>query len=263
MLRFRVIGSWLPAQVVCRWAPGRYAPPPEVSDLIDRAWAETLARPGVQVFDGPMCRLESITASTDRLELALSRTSYKPFVGTNLSHASGIADRFGAESLANPVGVSCALVSSEGRLMLGRRNDKVAYHPARIHPFAGCLEPREPMDVFMEALRELKEELGFAPADVSERRCLGMVEDMAIRQPELVILVRTGRSASEIERQLDAGEHHATCSIEPEPDSAARAVREMRLLTPVAVGTILLWGREAFGQGWFEQTSRFVVSCGA
>ena len=47
-----------------------------------------------------------------------------------------------ADCLANPVGVSPALLSADNFLIMGRRNASVAYYPNRIHPFAGALEPR-------------------------------------------------------------------------------------------------------------------------
>src|SRR5207248_1244381 len=100
---------------------------PEVERVIDWTWARVAARPGVNLFDGPMCRLESWRAAPDRLELVLSGTSYKPFLGTNLYHPD-LADRYGREVLANPVGVSPALQTADGWLMMGRRNTSVAYY---------------------------------------------------------------------------------------------------------------------------------------
>ena len=90
-----------------------------------------------------MCRLERWTVSPDgsRLRLSLSETSYKPFYGTNMSHPE-LADRFGADVMANPVGVSPALETADGYLLLGRRNSAVAYYPGRLHPFAGCWRAR-------------------------------------------------------------------------------------------------------------------------
>ena len=68
-----------------------------------------------------MCRLERWEASPDgsRLHLSMSTTSYKPFFGTNMSHPE-LADRYGPDVLANPIGVSPALETSDGQLLLGR-----------------------------------------------------------------------------------------------------------------------------------------------
>src|SRR5687768_2708835 len=146
VLTFHAVGDWAPGDVVARWGENSRTILPEVEALIEDAWAAASRRPGVKLFDGPMCRLESWSASPARLEFVLSHGSYKPFLGTNLTHPD-LADRFGANVLANPVGVSPALETADGFLMLGWRNASVAYYPSRVHPFAGALEPRDGSDV--------------------------------------------------------------------------------------------------------------------
>src|SRR5688500_85996 len=131
-----------------------------------------------------MCRLERCEASPEALRLWVSPTSYKPFLGTNLTGVDVLAS-----ALANPLGLSAALVTSDGWLMLGRRNTSVAYYPNRTHPFAGSLEPGELTDVFKGVLRELDEELGLSEREVAEIRCLGLIEDAKLRQPEIVFSV--------------------------------------------------------------------------
>src|SRR5262249_46776634 len=149
--------------------------------LIEQAWRKAQQKLGSYLFDGPMCRLERVGTDGGRLNLLLSRTSYKVFYGTNLCH-SEIAIRHGMTALANPMGISCALISDDGYLMFGKRSDRVAYYPGRVHPFAGALEPRERLDVFEDARRELNEELGLGRSDIREMLCLGLAEDRTLRQ---------------------------------------------------------------------------------
>src|SRR5688572_13684152 len=130
-------------------------------------------------------------------------TSYKPFLGTNLTHPE-LADRHGPAILANPVGVSPALITADGWLMMGRRNASVAYYPNRVHPFAGALDPADP-DPFAAIGRELAEELGFTEDDIAidGMHCTGIAEDVSIRQPELIFSVVSTRTRNEIESKLD------------------------------------------------------------
>lgn len=241
----------------CRWTSSTFAPTPDVQALIEQAWSEASRRPGVHLFDGPMCRLESFTAGEDRLELGFSRTSYKAFMGTNLRHAE-LADQYGWGILANPVGVSCALLSADNQLVMGQRNQRVAYYPGRIHPFAGALEPQEPLDVFAEVRRELAEELGLAGADLLELRCLGLVEDLALRQPELICLVRSGQSVDQIARQVDRGEHRSSWSVAAEEAALEAGLGEAKLLTPVGVGALLLAGRALLSVASFRRLAESV-----
>jgi hypothetical protein len=173
-------GEWSPQRVTVTWSPSTRRILPEVECAIEQAWSAAQARLGDKLFDGSMCRLECWSASGDRLDLTLSHTSYRAFLGTNLFNAH-LADTFGREVLANPVGLSTALQTADGYLVLGRRNDSVAYYPNRVHPFAGALEPAEPTDVFAEIRRELREELSLADADLTTIRCVGLAEDRSLR----------------------------------------------------------------------------------
>ncbi|HTL29947.1 MAG TPA: hypothetical protein VL282_12030, partial [Tepidisphaeraceae bacterium] len=139
MLTFRVIGDWDEDAVRVSWTASRLASNPRVERLIDTAWAGARQRKGIQLFDGPMCRLESFSATPTSLDLHVSRTSYRTFLGTNMS--LGVVGSFGPSVLANPIGLSTSMQSSDGHLLLGRRNEAVAYYPGRIHPFAGAAEP--------------------------------------------------------------------------------------------------------------------------
>jgi hypothetical protein len=232
-------GDWSPDQVRIAWSADTRRVNLEVERAIDVAWSAAVARLGDKLFDGPMCRLERWSASPQRLELTLSRTSYRTFLGTNLYNAQ-LADTHGRDALANPVGLSTALQSSDGFLVLGRRNDSVAYYPERVHPFAGALEPGDTTDVFSEIRRELHEELEFTDADILDIRCVGLAEDRSLRQPELIFIASTSRSRAAIEAGLDRTEHHAVYAVPAERAAVERAMAEP-VLTPVAVASLSLW----------------------
>ncbi len=264
LVRIHQFGDWDESQVRTDWGDSSHRVPAEARELIDLAWDRASGRPGIKLFDGPMCRLERWAAPEGRLlQLTLSRTSYKLFLGTNMCHPE-LADRFGDQVLANPVGVSPALETADGFLMLGRRNAQVAYYPSRVHPFAGCLEPVEGNcgagseqrgpDVFAAVRRELFEELGLGAPQVPIIRCIGSAEDVCLRQPELIFHVKCTLTRSQIERQVARDEHHESWSV-PATQSGVDAGLTNPELTPVAVASLLLWGRIAFGPKWFEASS--------
>ena len=211
----------------------------EVERLIEQTWARETSRPGVHLFDGPMCRLESFDASPDKLHLVVSDTSYRPFVGTNL-HNSHLASEYGRDVLANPIGVSTLLETADRFLMLGRRNSSVAYYPDRIHPFAGTIDPNDGEDPFAAAYRELSEELSLAPGDVTELRCVGLVEDSALLQPELMFLARTELTRENVEHRVDRAEHHATWSAMASRLDIESVIRDPSF-TPIGTASLVLW----------------------
>ena len=65
MLTIHAAGDWRQDQVHAR----RFGEPrrvvPEIEKLIDQAWTELLEEPGIKLFDGPMTRLSSHTATPD------------------------------------------------------------------------------------------------------------------------------------------------------------------------------------------------------
>lgn len=251
ILRFHAMGRWSRDRLEIKRIESTWGANAEAEGLIERAWSEAIARPGVNLFDGPMCRLESWNAAPDRLKLTLSDTTYKKFLGTNLAHPE-LADRLGQSALANPVGVSPALLTADGFIMMGRRNGSVAYYPDRVHPFAGALDPTD-ADPFEAIERELAEELSFTLADIEEIYCTGIAEDLSIRQPELIFVARCGRRRAEVEAALDRAEHHATWSTPATAEAIEAAVRSDELFTPVAIAAMLLYGRVVFGEGFFER----------
>lgn len=240
MLHFELTGRWRPPQVRATWAPSTYAPSQRVRAFIDRTWSEASAQPGRLLFDGPMCRLEHLHATPECLHLRLSRTSYRQFLGTNLA-ADAPIDRLGAAALANPVGLSTLLWTSDDYLVLGRRNARVAYYPLRIHPFAGALEPDDIDDVFAAMGRELFEELSLEPHEISDMACLGLVRDLALRQPELIFTTRTTRTRNQVDRALDRAEHASTLSFPATGEEWTDGQNEIESWTPVARATVLLW----------------------
>jgi 8-oxo-dGTP pyrophosphatase MutT (NUDIX family) len=250
-LRILAAGDWQADQVRVLSVASTWHAPPGVPALIDAAW-ETSARSGITLFDGPMCRLERFTAAAAELSLQLSETTYRIFVGTHLYH-SDLADTYGPQVLANSVGVSVLLRTADGFLLLGRRNESVVYYPGRLHPFAGALEPCDGGNPFVCARRELQEEAGLLEPDLSELRCIGIVEDHQLRQPELILRAQTPLLRAQVDARLAPEEHHELIAIEA-TDPAIRIALRDPALTPVAAGALFLWGRSEWGDLWLEQT---------
>jgi hypothetical protein len=189
--------------------------------------------------------------------MTLSQTGYKTFWGTHLCNRE-LKDTHGRGIIANSLGMSPSLETSDGYLLLGRRNDRVAYYPSRVHPFAGCTEPPTdcaPLDLFKEIRRELTEELNLTLEDVPELRCAGLVEDVSIFQPEIMFRAKSRLTRAQIESALDRTEHQATYAIAATAAGVETALADPSL-TPVAVASLLLWGHGTLGPDWFTRQSQ-------
>jgi len=91
--------------------------------------------------------------------------------------------------------------------------------------------------------------LGLTTADVPDVRCTGIAEDLSIRQPELIFLARTARTRGKIEGAVDRTEHLGTWATRAELSSIAEALAGGSEFTPVAVASLLLYARVAWGDG--------------
>jgi hypothetical protein len=255
VVQFPIIGRFEPGQVRVDWTDSRRRIDPDIEALIEQQWSAALRRPGIHLFDGAMGRLESADVRDGTLHLTLSRTSYRVFVGTNMSCGCLPADADRA-TFANPLGLSTLLISADGHLLMGRRNERVAYYPLHVHPFAGCLEPAEAVDVFDEIRRELREELSIEPAGIEQIVCLGMAEDPKLRQPELIFATRCRRALPEIAAALHPEEHRGIFTRPATQTGLESAIAADEAFTPVGLAALLLWGHHQFGQPWFQQQLR-------
>jgi 8-oxo-dGTP pyrophosphatase MutT (NUDIX family) len=212
------------------WVPSTRLTSPDADALIEEAWQATLARPGVKLFDGPVGRFESAELRDGRVRIALSHTSYRIVVGTNFCNPD-LVRTLGPSYLANPLGVSAALRSRDGRMVMGRRNQSVAYYPGLLHPFAGSVEVRPVVNLFDDIRRELREEIGFGPSDIASMRFVGIAQDRMLVHPEAIFVVDSTRAADEIIARVHDEEHAGAEAIDPNrvpPDTTpiARAAIE-------------------------------------
>jgi hypothetical protein len=269
MLNLILQGPWSAAQVVATTIESSRPIIPDIESVIAQTWSDHTARLGSALFDGPMSRLESFQTDGHQLHLNLSSTSYRIFLGTNLCHAN-LAERFGRPALANAIGMSAALLTADGKLVMGRRNDRVAYYPNRIHPFAGALEPKDVPNIFDGIRRELEEELHLRNEDVTDLRMLAIIEDRRLLQPEFIFFAQTPFTSDALRDSLDRSEHDSLWMHYASADALDNLLKKIDfegradedLFTPVAVGTLLVFGRFVFGVNWLKRHGKRFFAAG-
>jgi hypothetical protein len=266
-----VVGRFAPEQMDVRWTPQQRVSNDEVDELIEQTWHREKTRADEsqrRLFNGKLCRLVQACPSPDQLSLTLGDVTYKEFVGTNLTNAY-LRHLHGPDVLADALGVSAAVVSADGYLVLGRRSAKVAYHGGRIHPIGGIVEPAEagsdtphPAGTMVD---ELREELDILPGQIDGIECIGLVRDKHIVQPELVFDVTVSTDVAAMvagaREAKDAMEHIELVPVRHHPASVVTFMENnASQLTPVALATLLLHGLHAWGSGWFASTRGYLRS---
>ena len=257
-----IVGRFGPAEVLVRWSDDRRRSNEDVDELIEGVWqAQTrhAAENGKDLYNGRLCRLMECELAGRALRLTLAEVTYKEFVGTNLLNPQ-LRYLHGPEVLADPLGVSAAVVTADGFVLMGRRSARVFSHAGRLHPIGGIVQPGDHVgavpDVFREVLRELHEELALPAEQVETPVCLGVVRAKAILQPELIFDVSVRADVETIRRAAaeapDAAEHVEFVPIRDHPGAMVTYLEtHYEALTPVALATLLLHGQRRWGMGWF------------
>jgi hypothetical protein len=259
----QVFGRFEPGQVTTIRKDEPRGTTPEVEAAIARIWEAELSLAkefGRPLFNGPLARVLSVQINGNTLTIECGPTCYRDFLGTNLHRARDIA-AFAPQSLADAMGVSGLILTSDGFLALGRRSERVGFHAGYLHPFGGMLDERDQhgdhFDVFASITREIGEELDVVAYEISRSTVVGLVRDLSIRQPELCFEISVSLSRAALLRRFASGtqrEEHVGIELVPdEPEAIVPFLTKSEPVTPVAEAALLLHGRDRWGDEWYER----------
>jgi hypothetical protein len=257
-------GPFFDGQVRMWWCDDAPSLGEGVKALVAEIWSEEVERArrqGRNLFNGQLVRYLRHRVLDGWLEIDVGPTDYAHFLGTNVLNAHR-AEEIGWDQFSCPMGTSTTLLTADGWLLAGRRNERVAIHRGAVHTFSGGLEAGHKLtdgsfDVFSNMHRELQEELGLGGGDIVEMVCLGLICDRKVRQPELIFDTQVGLTREEIFARHDPEspneEHAEIVGCRCEPDAIMQFLESCGLTAPLTLGTFCLVGRRWFGQEWFEK----------
>ncbi len=279
-------GLYRPEQVVITYDPALRMPVDDaIQGWMDDLWQRKLAlarEKGVRLFDAPLFRLVKVKTGVEGwgqggqpqegyggaaargqtgrgqsppVHLVLGDTSYKEYVTTR--EPEFFRGR-GREELSNALGVCSVVETSDGYILLDKRQG-VDVYAGRYHVIGGFFERGLDMgvrpDPFAAMSREIREETGIQAGDMREQFCLGVVYDLATPHGELCFLTELNIGLAEVRERV------------PEDDE----VKELLALAATAEGlrdfvlshhgnisatgepNLLMYGAVRFGGGWFEE----------
>lgn len=262
-----VFGWFPPERLTVRFDASPRPTTSDLESLIATEWdrqTELARQSDRMLFNGVLFRYlsHSVDGEGDdaRFELTVGPTCYRDFVGTNLFN-NHLLERFGWDRFANPIGTTATIITRDGRICLGRRSERVAYHAGHVHTLGGGLEERDRaengvIDAMGSVARELEEELNLRRTELPGLGCVGLIRDREIHQPELLFEVELGLTASELRsRWLTAearDEHEDLETLPDEPSAVVPFIKSCGRIAPVAIGALLLHGRARWGESWFH-----------
>lgn len=253
-------GTFAESDVRASWTDQPVVVPAGVERLIAESWAaaETEAlQCGRELFPGAMTRLLQWSTDGGTLTLTLGPTDYRQFVGTNLRHPE-LAERFGRDALANPLGISVAVVTADNQLLVQQRSERVFEHPGFFHVCGGNVEPADVAGpdapgVFAAARRELEEELAITPAQIISLTCLGLAENRKTFKPDLLIEAEVTQPADAFRSARNA-EFSNLIFLEDATTLAGCLTQNRNRFTPPGMASLLVTGRKRYGDRWYQST---------
>jgi hypothetical protein len=276
-------GPFLPGAVATRVVAQVRPSTPALDAHIETAWrsaVERAARDGHELFDGDVLRwIEGRVRERGgrrELEMTVAPAKYREFVGTNLdptlrarldgeAHGPTPTEAVAAAAatvhpwthFANAVGTSAVVVTSDERLVAGRRSARVLGYAGCVHAFGGMLEASDAaadpatsgaVDAFGGLARELTEELGVAAGEISEPVLEGVILEPQIWQPELIFHARVARTFAGLVDAWRGAPHRAEHDdLVTFPLAPADPEAELRRAAPVSpigrAALALYWSR--------------------
>jgi hypothetical protein len=193
------------------------------NEEIDRIWQFRLSN-NPSLFDGLQVRLDSWRVDNHRLVLETSLTSYREFLGTNLSHPD-----WPESSLANPIGVSGLVITSDSFVVLGTRSADVAEYCGYVDTVGGNLSPSQHVtnkviDPFKAFSTEVEEELSIDSWQINPPILKGLWRNAETLRPELVF--RTRLSADRMSVGLRGHEHTELVFLSSTPAKVVEFIRQ-------------------------------------
>jgi len=263
-----VCGEFTEGRVEILWRDEPRPPQPTLDRLIRETWTR-LCREGrnqsTWLYNGLMLRYLRHRLENGKLIIETGPTDYAAFMATNYLNPHR-AEEFGWESYSNPIGISATVITADGWLAYGRRNEHVACMAGYAHPFGGTLEREEMLpdgtfDAFAGLRRELEEELGLKDNEIERLICLGMIRDGRIRQPELIFDAYVRLAKSDIVDRIRPGrpheEHTDVLTCRDDPRELLSFIRNTPKTSPILFGAVIQHGRSRFGTAWHERAKKF------
>jgi hypothetical protein len=162
-----------------------------------RVWSDFI-RTRPSAFDGALLRLKSFAAAEGRAVIEAERTSFSAYI---TSRAPSFSREFPTSERADPLGLTVLLISHDNHLVVTQRILTAEQNPSGLYFVGGYAEPAArdgAINLFDEAGREVKEEIGAHDVDPDLSWLIGLAYDPVYCHPELFFILRSGHTAEEI-----------------------------------------------------------------
>lgn len=197
-------GHFTSNEVQIDWQPQQRTLPPTLISKMEAFWKQEIVAKDKQhfIFNGDLCRLNSWQIEIEILRLDLGLTNYKELLYSNRFTAE-LEQEFGESCLSKALGISVVLMSNDDQLILIKRSGSVGEFPNCIDVIGGHIHPQEHAtdsipDAFLAIKDEIREELDLSVKDDAKLKCIGAIETIATKKPELVFQLKIDLKAQNV-----------------------------------------------------------------
>jgi hypothetical protein len=230
---------------------------PSAERFIDDAWkayVRACRDTGTNVYNGSVFRFDGFHWTDGRLRITLSDIDFRSCIGSGTKQ---FVAAFPHAPQANPLSVSVALVTVDGRIVLEKR-DRIDARRRKYHVIAGFMErdvdaPDSQPNPFDTLRREVREELGLildGPLYGSGlvRSVYGSELCFYSRLPVSFERLLEIKANSETDSEIDVLE-----AVDDTPAAVASFLERHTIdFVPSGRACLLLYGREAYGERWYH-----------
>jgi 8-oxo-dGTP pyrophosphatase MutT (NUDIX family) len=202
-----VIGKFAKDQLITHYESRKTLFPHRLKNIIETRWLEFKSS-NPEAFNGPLLKVHKYKIHKNfgrvtRIDLHLTETDYKEFVGTR---DSKFVTKFGA----NPLSTSTVIVTRDNKLIFGKRSSDVDTSKFKISVLAGYIDPNKDImtlangnrqvDIFEGAIREVCEESGIQRSNIIDFTCLGLLYNTEQNQTNVPFYARLNISGKDLAR---------------------------------------------------------------
>jgi hypothetical protein len=204
--------------------------------LEDHYWDSACKQPRYSsLFNGTLCQLRKFDFSQKPFQLTLGPIQFK-------THFYSVSKKSAGQQPNLPLmglGVSAAVVTSDGQIVFMKRSDQVAVYPQKFDVFGGHIHPdahkiklndeKTVPSPFSAIRQELEEELSLGLEQVDQLVGMGLIVNRLSGQPELLFRCKTGMAAQKLIQQAQtAKDRNEYSHIIQIPDKRQKVKKMLR-----------------------------------
>lgn len=209
----------------------------------------------------PQLKLKSVITSDGNMLIELTEGTYKDHIARQ---DKGFREQF-KDFDPKIIGTNIVVRTVDGQLMIVQRGLSSATKPGAMSVVGGqwniikdC-DANGTWDPFKTITRELEEEAGVRRDEIDKLRATGIIYNKAANNPSMTFYADSSLTADQIKERIGDGEVLVKFIPDDEKEVEHSILWWTSSPSPSGASALALYGREKFGQEWFDKVSNRII----